>query len=133
MTKKAFLTLNRILCLLKARNLSEIEKAKIAAKVLDGLSMSGKDLFFAEKGTAQEVAAARKLWFEGNKSRLMKIGVVFIMFPDPTPVTPVVGAGLITAGLVQREIQKRALHMEDIKKVFDKTLREIQLTKDILQ
>ena len=112
--------------------MSGTEKAKIAAKVLNELSVSGKDLFFAERGTAREVAAARKLWLKGNKSKLMKIGVAFIMFPDPTPVTPVVGASLIAAGLIQRELQKHALHMEDIKKVFDKTPREIQLTKDIL-
>ena len=133
MTKKTFLTLNRITCPSKARNISETEKAKIAAKVLDELSVSGKDLFFAERGTALEVAAAKKLWLKGNKSKLMKIGVAFILFPDPTPVTPVVGASLITAGLIQKEIQKRALHMEDVKKVFDKTLREIQISKNSLQ
>ncbi len=118
---------------IKARNMSETEKAKVAAKVLDELSVSGKDLFFAERGTARELIAVRKLWLKGNKSKLMKIGVAFILFPDPTPVTPVVGASLITAGLIQKEIQKRALHMEDVKKVFDKTLREIQISKNSLQ
>ncbi len=113
--------------------MTEIEKAKLMGTVLNELSESGKDLFFAERGVTREVAFAKKLWLEGRKSKLIKIGIAFVVFPDPTPVTPIIGAGLIAAGLVQREIQKKALYVGDIKKVFEGTLKEVQLTKQSLR
>ena len=110
----------------------EIEKAKNAAKALDELSESEKDLFLAARDTTREVATAKKLWLEGNKSKLVKIGVAFMVFPDPTPVTPIVGASLIAAGLFQKSIQKRSLYLGDIKKTLERTLREVQLAKQSL-
>lgn len=111
----------------------EIEKAKIAVKALNELSESSRDLFIATGGTAREVATAKKLWLEGNKSKLVKIGVAFMVFPDPTPVTPIVGASLIAAGLLRKSIQKRSLYVGDIKKTFERTLREVQLAKQSLR
>lgn len=110
-----------------------IEKAKHEANVVKELSESGKDLVLAERSSACEVANANKLWFEGNKSKLVKIGVSFIAFPDPTPVTPIVGASFIAAGLVRKEIQKRSLYVGDVKKIFEGTLRDVQLTKQSLR
>jgi hypothetical protein len=114
------------------QNIIEIEKAINATKALNELSESGKDLFFATRATAREVATAKILWLEGNKSKLIKIGVAFMVFPDPTPVTPIVGASLIAAGLFQKGVKKRALYVGDIKKTFERTLREVQLAKQSL-
>lgn len=107
----------------------EDKKAKHAAKALNELSESGTDLFFAVRSTTREVSTAKKLWIEGNKSKLIKLGVACIVLPDPSPVGEIVGAGLITAGLVQKGIRKQYLYLGDIKKTYEKTLREVQLAK----
>ena len=106
------------------------QKTEAASKVLKELSQSGVDLHGAIRGTTKEIATTKKLWREGNKSKLIKIGVACIMFPDPSPVGEIIGAGLITAGMVQKGIQKRAIYLEDITKTFKNTLREIQATKE---
>ena len=110
----------------------EIEKIRNATKTLNELAESGKDLHSALKGTARQVAASKKLWREGNKSKLIKIGVACIMFPDPSPVGEIIGAGFIAAGLVQKGIQKRALYIGDLKKTFESTLRELNSTQSLL-
>jgi hypothetical protein len=111
----------------------DTEKAKAAAQAANELSESGKDLFFAVRGTKREVAPAKKLWLEGNKSRLIKIGVACVMFPDPSPVGEIVGAGFIAAGLVQKGIRKQYLYLGDIKKTYEKILKDLQLTKQSLR
>jgi hypothetical protein len=111
----------------------ETEKIRNAIKVLNELAESSKDLHSAVKGTTQQVAATKKLWREGNKSKLIKIGVACIMFPDPSPVGEIIGAGFIAAGLVQKGIQKRTLYIGDLKKTFESTLRELNSTQSSLR
>lgn len=111
----------------------EIEKIRNATTALNELAESGKDLHSALKSTARQVAATKKLWREGNKSKLIKIGVACIMFPDPSPVGEIIGAGFIAAGLVQKGIQKRTLYIGDLKKTFESTLRELNSTQSNLR
>jgi hypothetical protein len=111
----------------------ETEKIRNATKALNELAESGKDLNSAVKGTTRQIAATKKLWREGNKSKLIKIGVACIMFPDPSPVGEIIGAGLIAAGLVQKGIQKRTLYIGDLKKTFESTLRELNSTQSSLR
>jgi hypothetical protein len=111
----------------------ETEKIRNATKALNELAESGKDLHRVVKDTNRQVAATKKLWREGNKSKLIKIGVACIMFPDPSPVGEIIGAGLIAAGLVQKGIQKRTLYIGDLKKTFESTLRELNSTQNSLR
>ena len=111
----------------------ETEKAKNVVKAANELSETGKDLHVAVRGTTRDVAATKKLWREGDKSRLIKIGVACIVFPDPSPVSDIIGAGFITAGLVQKGIKKQTLYLEDIKKTFERTLRDVQSTRESMR
>lgn len=111
----------------------ETEKIRNATKALNELADSRKDLQIAIKGTTRQVAATKKLWREGNKSKLIKIGVACIMFPDPSPVGEIIGAGFIAAGLVQKGIQKRTLYIGDLKKTFENTLRELNSTQSSMR
>jgi hypothetical protein len=111
----------------------EIEKIRNTNTALNELAESGKDLHSLLKSTARQVAATKKLWREGNKSKLIKIGVACIMFPDPSPVGEIIGAGFIAAGLVQKGIQKRTLYIGDLKKTFENTLKELNSTQSNLQ
>jgi hypothetical protein len=56
-----------------------------------------------------------------------------IMFPDPSPVTEIIGAGFIVAGAVQKGIQKRTLYISDFKKNIGSIQREIRATQDCLR
>jgi hypothetical protein len=105
------------------------EAAIQTTKALTELTESYKDLYNGVKGTSREVAATKKLWREGNKSKLIKIGVACIMFPDPSPVGEIIGAGFIAAGLVQKGIQNQSIYLGDIRKTFESTLRDVHSTK----
>ena len=112
---------------------TKIEEAKQTTKALTELTESYKDLYQGVKGSSREAAATKKLWREGNKSRLIQIGMALIVFPEPTPVTPTIGACFIAAGAIQRGIKSRAFYMEDITKTLQSTLKEIVATKYNLQ
>jgi hypothetical protein len=109
------------------------EQAKTAAKALNELNESYIDLLGAIKGTADTVEATKKLWRGGNKSRLMKIGVALIMFPEPTPISETVGACFVAAGMVQRGIRSRAIYLEDVTKTFKNTLKDVLETRNSMR
>jgi hypothetical protein len=48
-----------------------------------------------------------------------------IMFPDPSPVGEIIGAGFLVAGAVQKGIQNRAVYVGDIKKSLESSVREL--------
>lgn len=109
------------------------EQTKIAGKALNELSESGVDLLGAMKSTGNTAETTKKLWREGNKSRLIKLGVALIVFPEPTPISETIGACFIAAGAVQKGIQNRALYLEDITKTFKSTLRDVLETSQSLR
>jgi hypothetical protein len=109
------------------------EQAKNATQALNELSESYVDLLGAVKGTTNAAEATKKLWREGNKSRLIKIGVSLIVFPEPTPISETVGACFIAAGAVQKGIRSRAIYIEDITKTFKNTLKDVLETSQCLR
>ena len=109
------------------------EQAKTAAKALNELNESYVDLLEAIKGTGCTAEAAKKLWREGNNSKLMKIGVTLIMFPEPTPISETVGACFLAAGAVQKVIRSRTIYLEDITKTFKNTLKDVLETRNFMR
>jgi len=101
------------------------EQVKVATEALKELSESYVDVIGSVKSTAKVAADTKKLWREGNKSRLIKIGLSLIVFPEPTPISETVGACFIAAGAVQKGIKSRAIYMEDITKTFKNTLKDV--------
>jgi hypothetical protein len=102
-----------------------MERAKQTTKALYELTECYSELHRAIKSTGRETAKTKKLWREGNKSNLIKIGMACIMFPDPSPVGEIIGAGFLVAGAVQKGIQKRTLYVSDLKKNLESTLKEL--------
>jgi hypothetical protein len=109
------------------------EEVKTATKALNELNDGYLDLFGAIKSTSREAEATKKLWREGNKSKLIKIGIALIVFPEPTPISATVGACFVAAGAVQKGIKNQAVYLEDIKKTFQNTLKDVWATKDSLR
>ena len=105
------------------------EQIKAATEAMKELSESYVDVIGAVKSTANTVADTKKLWREGNKSRLIKIGLSLIVFPEPTPISETIGACFIAAGAVQKGIKSRAIYMEDITKTFKNTFKDVVAIK----
>jgi len=106
-----------------------MEQLKATRKALAEMNESYIDLLKETKGTAQSVHAAQQLWRAGYKSKLIKIGVALVVFPEPTSISDTVGACFIAAGAVQKAVRNRALFMEDVKKTFQSTMKEISAIK----
>jgi hypothetical protein len=116
---KAFLSLNGII------GVAKMEKAKVTAMAIRELTETYADTCRAIKDSSKEAVQTKKLWREGNKSSLIKIGVACIMFPDPSPVGEIIGAGFLIAGAVQKGIRDRSAYVGDIKKSLKGTLKEL--------
>jgi hypothetical protein len=108
------------------------EEVKAVTKAVKELSECYSDTSGALNGTVYTVEGTKKLWRAGNKSRLVKIGVALIMFPEPTSISDCVGACLIAAGAVQKGIQKNSIFLEDVTKTFKSTLKDVLAAKDSL-
>jgi hypothetical protein len=92
---------------------------------LKELSESYADFAANMKGFSEELSAVGKLWRASHKSRLIKLGLTIVFFPEPTPVSETVGACLIAAGAVQQGIRSRTLYIDDVPKICAKALRDI--------
>ncbi|MEM4144426.1 MAG: hypothetical protein QW445_09865 [Candidatus Bathyarchaeia archaeon] len=103
----------------------KLEQAKSTNKALKELSESYIDLINAVKSTANSAEATKKLWREGNKSRLIELGIALIVFPEPTPISEVIGAGFVAAGTIKKGIQNRSLYLEDVSKTFKNTMKAV--------
>jgi hypothetical protein len=104
------------------------EELKNVAVMLRELGLSYEETLDAMRGVAKDSHFVGRLWREGNKGRLVKIGLALIAFPDPI-VTDVIGAILVSAGVIQAKIKRSTLHVEDVYKTFPKLIKELQISK----
>jgi hypothetical protein len=111
----------------------QAEEVRIAIKALMEQAEMKKSAVEALKGTKQQISATGKLSRSGNKSRLIQIGMSLVLLPEPTPITPTIGACFIAAGAIQKGIQSRSIYLEDLPKTMKATLREIAAAKYDLQ
>jgi hypothetical protein len=100
------------------------DEVKTIASGLNDLSESCIDAASAIKAAASTAEGTKKLWRDGKHSWLIKVGVALIAFPDPT-ISDVVGSALVAAGLVQEGFRRRSLHVDDVAKTFQQTMREL--------
>ncbi|MDH7477614.1 MAG: hypothetical protein QHH17_04445 [Candidatus Bathyarchaeota archaeon] len=102
------------------------DELKTMVNALNELSESYADLMQTMKGTVKEVKTTKQLWRDKNKSKLIKLGLALIVFPEPTPISETIGTVLVAAGTVQQGIRNRAIYVDDVPKAFQKTLKEIR-------
>ncbi len=108
----------------------KVEDAKVAIKAVAEANEERKRLAGTLSGNVRVASGAKKLFREGNESKLIKVGVALIALPEPTPVSPLVGVGLVAAGAAQKSIRNRAAFAEDVGKDFKKALEELSHAKD---
>ena len=80
------------------------------------------------KDIAKVTHSLNKLWRSKSKSKLTKIGLALILFPDPT-ISDVVGTGLVAAGLVHDRIKNSGLYLEDVYKTYPRLLKQLYVEK----
>lgn len=103
----------------------EKQELKRMAVVLQELGLSYTETLEVIHEMSKDVHNAQKLWRGEKKSKLIKIAITLITFPEPTPISETVGAAVLVAGLVQNKIKNSTLHVEDIYKTFQDVNRDI--------
>jgi hypothetical protein len=103
----------------------ETEELKRMAAVLQELGLSYAETVEVMNEMAKDVNNAKKLWRDGYKSKLIKIAIALITFPEPTPISETMGAAVLAAGLVQNRVKKSTLHIEDVYKTFQDVNNDI--------
>jgi len=105
------------------------EEMKPLVDAVNELGESYADLTQVLKGTTREAKATKQLWRNGKKSWLIKVGLALIAFPDPT-ISDVVGGLLVAAGVVQEGVKRQTLHVDDLYKTFQNTMRDLRSMKE---
>jgi hypothetical protein len=103
----------------------EPKELKRMAAVLQELGLSYTETLEVVNEMAKDVNNAKKLWREGYKSKLIKLAISLITFPEPTPISETMGAAVLVAGLIQNRIKKSTLHVEDVYKTFQDVNNDI--------
>ena len=96
----------------------EPRELKTTATVLQELGLSYQETLEVMKGFTKNLRSTKSLWKDGDKSRLVKIGLTIIAFPEPTPISETLGAFILSLGLIQNKMKNSTLHIEDIYNTF---------------
>jgi len=106
------------------------EETETFALVLRELGASYKETADLMNNLTRELRSSRNLWKKDDGSKLVKWGITLIALPEPFIVTDVLGAALVTAGLIQTKVRNSTLHIEDVYKTFPKFLRELDALRE---
>ncbi len=93
-------------------NAKNIKDVKVAVRALVEQAHDKESTVQSLKNVQQQAVATRKLSGEENKSKLMEVGMALVVFPEPTPVTPAVGACFIAGGLYRRELKAKTFTLK---------------------
>jgi len=103
----------------------EKEELKRMGIVLQELGLSYAETLDVLHEMSKDANRAQKLWRGEKKSKLIKLALTLITFPEPTPISETVGAAVLVAGLIQNRIKKSTLHVEDVYKTFQDVNNDI--------
>ena len=105
---------------------------KATATVLQELGLSYQETLEIMKGFTKDLRSTKSLWRDGDKSRLVKIGLTLIAFPEPTPISETIGVFVLSLGMIQKKMKKSTLHIEDVYKTFQDVNRSLLRTRQEL-
>ena len=107
----------------------EPRELRTTATVLEELGLSYEDALEAMKGIAKDLRSVKSLWKDGDKSKLVKIGLALIACPEPTPISETLGAFVLSLGIIQNKRKNSTLHIEDVYKTFQDVNRSLLRTR----
>ena len=102
------------------------EELKNVVDVLRELGVSYEDTLDAMSGVANELCSASLLWRKGDKSKLIGLGLTLIAFPEPTLISDILGAVVLSAGIIQTKMRQSTLHIEDVYNNFQGVITDLQ-------
>jgi len=103
----------------------EPKELKRMAVVLQELGLSYTETLEVINEMSKDINNAKKLWRDGHKSKLIKLAITLITFPEPTPISESMGAAVLVAGLIQNRIKKSTLHVDDVYRTFQDVNNDI--------
>ena len=103
----------------------EKKELKRMAVILQELGLSYEETSEVIHEMSKDVNKTKNLWRGEQKSKLIKLAISLITFPEPTSISETVGAAVLVAGLVQNRIKKSTLHVEDVYKTFQDVNNDI--------
>ena len=106
----------------------EPRELKTTATVLQELGLSYQETLEVMKGFTKDLRSTKSLWRDGDKSRLVKIGLTLIACPEPTPISETIGVFVLSLGVIQNKMKKSALHVDDVYKTFQDVNRSLLRT-----
>jgi hypothetical protein len=107
----------------------KLDELKSAVEALRELGLSYKEATDAIQGVSNEIRSVRGLWRKGNKSKLIKLGLSLIVFPEPTPISETLGAAVLATGLIHNKVKQSNLHIDDVYSTFQEVIRDLQTIK----
>ncbi len=105
---------------------AELKKLRTLRDSVKELSSSYAETLENLKGFSDTLKSTKSLWKAYDKSKLIKIGLTLIAFPEPTPVTEIVGASILSVGLIKQRMNNNSLHIEDVYKTFQDVFKNIK-------
>lgn len=108
---------------------AELKRLKVLRDSVKELSLSYAETLEDFKDFSECLKSTKSLWKAYDKSRFLKIGLALIAFPEPTPFSEMIGASILSVGLIQQKMRNNSLHIEDVYKTFHdvfKNLKEIR-------
>jgi glycerol-3-phosphate O-acyltransferase len=105
------------------------EELKNVVDALRELGSSYGETLSAMSGVVKELRSASRLWRKGDKSKLIRLGLTLVAFPEPTPISETLGAVVLSVGIIQTKMRQSALHIEDIYATFQEEMWNLQAIK----
>jgi hypothetical protein len=110
----------------------ELGELKATVTVLKELGLSYEETLKVMKEFTEDLRSTKSLWKGDGKSRLIRIGLTMIAFPEPTPISETLGVFVLSLGLIQNRIRKSTLHVEDLYSTFQEVNKNILRIKQEL-
>ena len=107
----------------------EPRELKTVVTMLRELGLSYTETIEVMKGVSKDLRHTKGLWRDGNKSKLIKLALALITFPEPTPLSESIGAALLAFGLLQNRIKKSNLYLEDVYRTFRDMNKNLRLIR----
>ncbi len=96
-----------------------------ASKEIGESIMDAADLASGVGEALEEVGRLRDQGYGGAGDGMISLGAALVMFPEPTMVTDVAGAGIIGAGILYNHVVPPPLYLDDVAETIREQLGEI--------
>ncbi len=94
------------------------EELKNVTLAVHELGLGYQETLEALSKVSKDLGSFKHLGKIGKKSKLIKIGLALITFPEPTPISETLGAFVLSLGLIQTKMRQSALHIDDVYDTF---------------